>query len=57
MSPQTMRVIGIVFMLSAAFFMVINLKRVADAKTFWIGLPLFTIGLILTIRARKAGAS
>jgi hypothetical protein len=57
MSPKTMRVIGIIFMLGAVFFMVINLKRVADAKTFWIGLPLLLFGLILTIRARKAGAS
>jgi hypothetical protein len=53
MSASTVRIIGILFLLSAAVLMVLNLKRVADMGTFWIGLPLLLIGVILVLRARK----
>lgn len=53
MSTTTLRFIGFVFLLSAAVLMVLNLKRVANLGTFWIGLPLLFIGIILVTLARK----
>ncbi len=53
MSPSITRLIGILFILSAAILMVLNLKRVADAKTFWVGIPLLIIGLALVARSRR----
>jgi hypothetical protein len=55
MSAGTLRLIGILFLLSAAVLMILNLKRVADMGTFWVGLPLLLIGVILVARSRKAG--
>lgn len=54
MTPSTMRLIGILFMLGALILMILNLKRVADLGTFWIGLPLFVIGIALLARSKKA---
>ena len=48
-----MRFFGILFILSALVLLVLNLKRVADAKTFWIGIPLLVLGLIFLTLARK----
>jgi len=49
-----MRVIGIVFMAAAAVLMILNLSRVANLGTFWLGLPLFVIGVAFIARARRA---
>lgn len=51
----TLRFIGILFLLSSAVLMVLNLKRVANLGTFWIAIPLFFVGIILVTRSRKAG--
>ena len=53
MSSSNIRLIGFLLMLSAAVLLVLNLKRVADAKTFWVAIPLFIIGLVLVARARR----
>ena len=53
MPSKPLRILGILFILSAIVFMVLNLKRVADAKTFWIAIPLLVLGLIFVTRARK----
>jgi hypothetical protein len=53
MSPSGLRILGIVLVLGAAFFMVINLKRVADARTFWVAIPLLLVGLIIIARSRR----
>ena len=54
MTPSNMRIIGIVFMVVAALVMILNLKRVANLGTFWLGMPLLVIGLAFVARARKA---
>lgn len=54
MTPSTMRLIGILFMIAAIVLMVLNLKRVADLGTFWVGLPLFVIGIAFLARSKKA---
>lgn len=55
MSASTLRFFGILFLLSAAVLLVLNLKRVADMGTFWVAIPLLFIGIILVTRSRKAG--
>lgn len=54
MSKSTMRLAGIIFMLAAAILMVLNLKRVATLGSFWVGIPLFVIGLALLARSKRA---
>ena len=54
MTPSTLRVIGIIFLIIAAVLMILNLKRVANLGTFWIALPLFIIGVACVARARRA---
>lgn len=54
MNPSTLRIIGIVFMVGAAVLMILNLKRVANPGTFWLGLALFFVGIACMVRARKA---
>ena len=49
-----MRLVGILFLIVAAVLMILNLKRVADLGTFWIGLPVFVIGVVLVARSRRA---
>ena len=53
MSPANERIIGIIFMVSAALLMILNLKRVANLGSYWVALPLFIIGLVLVARSRK----
>lgn len=53
MSAKTLRIIGIVFLVAAAVLAVLNLKRVADAGTFWISSPLLVIGMALVILANR----
>ena len=53
MTPSIRRVIGILFMLSAALLMILNLKRVADLGSYWVAMPLFIIGLVLVVRAKR----
>ena len=52
MKPTTMRLVGIVFLIAAAVLMILNLKRVANLGTFWVGLPLFFAGLAFIVRAK-----
>jgi Na+/phosphate symporter len=54
MKPATMRLIGILFIVGGAVMMFLNLKRVVDLGTFWIGIPLFVIGLAFVARSRRA---
>jgi Na+/phosphate symporter len=54
MTPSTLRLIGLAFIAGAAVLMILNLKRVADLGTFWVGLPLFFIGVACVARARRA---
>jgi hypothetical protein len=53
LSPTTQRVVGISCMIAAAILQTLNLKRVADLGTYWIAIPLFTIGIILVARSRS----
>jgi hypothetical protein len=54
MSPKTMRLAGILFMVAAVVLMILNLKRVANLGTYWTAIPLFVIGIALIARSRKA---
>lgn len=53
MTPKTLRVVGILFLLSAAVLMILNLKRVADMGTFWVAMPLLLVGVALVARANR----
>ena len=53
MTPQTMRIIGIVFMVMAAIVAILNLKRVADLGAFFIPAILIIIGAGFILRARN----
>ena len=54
MSPKTLRLIGILCLVAAVVLALLNLKRVADAGTFWFVPPLLIIGLGCIARARRA---
>ncbi|HUQ31712.1 MAG TPA: hypothetical protein VM095_06310 [Pyrinomonadaceae bacterium] len=54
MTPATERIIGIVFMISAAVLLVLNLKRTANLGSYWVAFPLFIIGIVLLGRSRRA---
>jgi hypothetical protein len=41
-------------MVAGATLMFLNLKRVANLGSFWVGIPLFVIGLALLARSKKA---
>jgi len=53
MSPANERIIGIIFMVSAAVLLILNLQRVANLGSYWVALPLFIIGVVLVARSRK----
>jgi hypothetical protein len=53
MSPSSERILGIIFMVSAAVLLVLNLKRVANLGSYWVAMPLFIIGLVLVGRSRR----
>jgi Na+/phosphate symporter len=54
MTPATLRLIGLALIVGAAVLMILNLKRVADLGTFWVGIALFFIGVACVVRARRA---
>ena len=54
MTPSLLVTIGFVLTLLAAVLLVLNLKSVADAGTFWIGIPLMIVGAAC-IAASKRG--
>jgi hypothetical protein len=53
LSETTMRLVGIVFLVAAAAFFILNLKRVADLGTYWVALPLLLVGIVLVARSKK----
>ncbi len=53
MSPNALRLIGILFLIAAAATAILNLKRTANLGTFWISSPLLVIGIALVTLARK----
>ena len=54
MTPKTKRLVGILFLIAAAVFFILNLKRVADLGTYSIALPLLLIGIILVASSRRS---
>jgi hypothetical protein len=52
-TPKTMRVIGIVFMLLAAVVAVLNLRRVANLGAFYLPALLIVLGAAFILRARN----
>jgi hypothetical protein len=53
MSPQILRLIGFLCIAAAAVLAILNLKRVADAGTFWVAPPLLIIGLAIVALSRR----
>jgi len=54
LSPTTLRIIGILFLVAAAVVAVLNLKRVANLGMMWLSPPLLIVGLALVaIAARR----
>ena len=53
MTPNTKRLIGILFLIAAAVFFILNLKRVADLGTYSIALPLLLVGIIFIARSKR----
>ena len=54
LSATTLRVIGILFLVTAAIVAVLNLKRVANLGMMWLSPPLLIVGVALvTLAARK----
>lgn len=53
MSAKALRLIGILLVVAAAVLAILNLKRVADAGTLWISMPLLILGIALVVMARK----
>jgi hypothetical protein len=55
MSPKTLSLIGILFLVAAAVVAVLNLKRVADLRMLWLSPILLVFGIALLARARRQG--
>ena len=45
LSATTLRVIGILFLVTAAVVAILNLKRVANLGMLWLNAPLLVIGI------------
>jgi len=52
-SPTALRLIGIILLVAAAVLAVLNLKRVANLGTFWLGAPLLILGVAFVTLARR----
>jgi MYXO-CTERM domain-containing protein len=53
LSSTTLRLLGILLTVAAAVLAILNLKRVADAGTFWLVAPVLIIGLGLIALSRR----
>ena len=53
MGPQTLRVIGIVFLILAVAVAVLNLRRVANLNAFYLPPLLIILGAACLLRARR----
>ena len=53
LSPTTLRVIGILFLVTAAVVAVLNLKRVANLGMVWLSPPLLIVGVALVALAAR----
>lgn len=53
MSPKILRLIGIIFLVTAAVLAVLNLKRVANLGMPWLSPPFLIIGMAFIIMARR----
>jgi hypothetical protein len=55
LSATTLRVIGILLLVTAAVVAVLNLKRVANLGMVWLWPPLFIVGIgLIAVSRRKA---
>jgi hypothetical protein len=52
-SSTTLRLLGILLAVSAAVLAILNLKRVANAGTFWLAPILLIIGIGLVAKSRR----
>lgn len=55
MSPKTLALIGILFLVAAAVVAVLNLKRVADLGMVWLSPVLLIFGAALMAISRRQG--
>jgi hypothetical protein len=54
MTPTTLRLIGILFLVAAVVLAILNLKRVADLGMIWAGPALMIIGAAFMVLARRS---
>jgi hypothetical protein len=52
-TPSTLRIVGIVFLVAAAVVAVLNLRRVADLGAVALPSALTVLGLAFILRARR----
>jgi hypothetical protein len=52
-SPNTLRLAGILILISAALAAVLNLHRVADLRMPWLGPLLLVLGAVVVALARR----
>ncbi len=55
MSNSTLRMLGILCLVAALVFAILNLKLVANMSTFGIVTPLIVSAIVLITRARRRG--
>jgi len=53
LSPTALRVIGILFLVSAAVVAILNLKRVANLGLMWLSPVLLVVGIAFVVNARR----
>lgn len=53
MSPKNLRLVGLLFVVASLVLAILNLRRVANAGTFWVSTPLLLFGVILIARSRR----
>ena len=55
LSAKTLRVVGILLLVTAAVVAVLNLRRVANLGMVWLSPPLFIVGIgLIAVSRRKA---
>jgi hypothetical protein len=53
LSAQTLRLLGILMLVTAVIIALLNLKRVANLGLLWLNAPLLVIGIALILAARR----
>ena len=55
MTPSTLRVLGLLCVLTAGLLFVLNLRRFTNLGTYFYAAPLLVLGITLVALAKKKG--